>query len=255
MATVTIWGLALRAMLACLLTVGGASLSGGAQAAGLSQEQRADAVQAVRQALRDDPSILREAIAALQADDSRRQEATASGAIAAHRAALIADPADPVAGNPSGDVAIVEFYDPRCPYCRQMLPVLDALLHADPHVRVVYKDIPILGPASVMESRALLAAQRQGGYLRLQSALMRSGATPTAASLRAEAERQGLDGARFDRDIADPAVQARLDDNLRLAALLHVDGTPALVIGDRLFPGAMELADMQQAVIAARATR
>ena len=254
MATVTIWGLARRAMLACLLTAGGAPLLS-TQAAGLSPEQRADAVQAMRQALRDDPSILREAIAALQADDSRRQEATASGAIAAHRAALIADPADPIAGNPSGDVAIVEFYDPRCPYCRQMLPVLDALLHADPRVRLVYKDIPILGAASVLESRALLAAQRQGGYLRLQAALMRSAAAPTTASLRAEAERQGLDGARFDRDMADPAVQARLDDNLRLAALLHVEGTPALVIGDRLFPGAMELADMQQAVMAARTTR
>ena len=255
MATHAVWGMARRAMLGCLLVAGSASLGGGAEAAGLTPEQRAEAVQAVRQALRDDPTILRDAIAALQADDSRHQEAAASGAIAAHRAALTADPADPVAGNAAGDVAIVEFYDPRCPYCRQMLPVLDALLHADPHLRLVYKDIPILGPGSVLESRAMLAAQRQGGYLRMQAALMRSSAAPTAASLRAEAERQGLDGARFDRDMADPAVQARLDDNLRLAALLHIDGTPALVIGDKMFPGAMELPDMQRAVLAARAAR
>ncbi len=137
---------------------------------------------------------------------ARRQDAVASGAIAAHRAALDRGRrptrwrAIRRATSP-----IVEFYDPRCPYCRQMLPVLDALVRADPRVRLVYKDIPILGPASVLESRALLAAQRQGGYLRLQAALMRSAAAPTTASLRADAERQGMDGARFDRDMADPA--------------------------------------------------
>ena len=71
------------------------------------------------------------------------------------------------------------------------------------------------------------------------------------ASLRAEAEREGLDGARLERDMADPAIQARLDRNLKLAASLHIDGTPALVVGDRLIPGAMELADLRNAVAAA----
>ena len=226
----------------------------GAAAAGpaLTPEQRAEVVQTMRQALHDDPSILRDALAALQADDTARQDVANAGAIAAQHAALVADPADAVAGNPAGDVTVVEFYDPRCPYCRQMLPVMAALLQTDPHVRLVFKDIPILGPASVLEARALLAAQRQGRYLPFQETIMRSTATPTAASLRAEAERQGLDGARFDRDMADPAIQARLDKNLHLAAALHVDGTPALVIGDRMIPGAIDLAELQEAVSAAR---
>ncbi len=227
-------------------------LGGAAHAAALTAEQRAEVVQVVRQALHDDPSILRDALAAMQADDAARQDAASASAIAAQQAALFADPADATAGNPAGDVTVVEFYDPRCPYCRQMLPVMAALLQADPKVRLVFKDIPILGPASVLESRALLAAQRQGGYLPLQQAIMRSSATPTPASLRAEAERLGMDGARFDRDMADPAVQARLDKNLRLAAALHVDGTPALVVGTRMIPGEVELAELQQAVAAAR---
>ncbi len=225
---------------------------GSAAAATLSPEQRAEVVQTVRQALHDDPSILRDALAALQADDALRQDASNADAIAAQHAALVADPADAVAGNPAGDVTVVEFYDPRCPYCRQMLPVMAALLQADPQVRLVFKDIPILGPASVLEARALLAAQRQGHYLPFQDAIMHSTATPTAASLRAEAERQGMDAARFERDMADPAVQARLDKNLHLAAALHVDGTPALVIGNRMIPGAIELAELQQAISAAR---
>ena len=217
-------------------------------AAALTPEQRAEVVQTVRQALRDDPSILRDALAALQADETARQSEAAASGIAAQHAALFSDAADPVIGNPAGTAVVVEFYDPRCPYCRQMLPVLAALIHADPQVRLVLKDIPILGPASVLESRALLAAQRQGGYQPFQAAIMQMSGTPTIAMLRAEAEREGMDGARLERDMADPAIQARLDQNLRLASSLHIEGTPALVIGDRLIPGAIDLAELQTAI-------
>ena len=231
-----------------------AGLFGGpAGAAALTPEQRAEVVQTVRQALRDDPSILRDALAAMQADDATRQNAANASAIGAQRPALFDTATDPVAGNPKGAVTVVEFYDPRCPYCRQMLPVMAALLKADPDVRLVFKDIPILGPGSVLESRALLAAQRQGGYLRMQDVIMHTSATPTAAGLRAEAEHEGMDGAQFEHDMADPAVQSLLDDNLRLATALHVEGTPALVIGTRMIPGAVDLAELQQAVAAARA--
>jgi protein-disulfide isomerase len=227
-----------------------ASLAG-ARAAPLTPDQRAEVLQIVRQALRDDPSLLRDALTSLQADDTAQQSADAAGAIAAQHAALVADPADPVAGNPAGAVTVVEFYDPRCPYCRQMLPVLAALLKADKQVRLVLKDIPILGPASVLESRALLAAQRQGGYGPLQAALMRSPTPPTLASIRAEAEHEGLDGERLERDMADPAIQARLDQNVQLATALHIEGTPALIVGNHLIPGAVELAELQRAVAAA----
>jgi protein-disulfide isomerase len=241
--------LSLLLVLGCAIsTLGAARVS----AASLTPDQRSEVVQLLRDTLRSDPSILRDAIAALQADDAAHQDAAATSAIAAQRSALVANPADPVAGNPDGDVTVVEFYDPRCPYCREMVPVMAALLQADPKLRLVYKDIPILGPASVLESRALLAAQRQGGYAKLQNAVMLGTGTPDAAALRSEAERQGLDGARFYRDMADPAIQARLDDNIRLATALHVEGTPALVIGDHMIPGAVSLAELQRAVAAAR---
>ena len=221
-------------------------------AAALSAEQRAEVVQLLRDTLRSDPSILRDALESLQTDDAARAQASTASLIAAQHKALVADPADQVAGNPQGDVTVVEFYDPRCPYCRQMLPVLASLLQADPNIRLVYKDIPILGPASVLESRALLAAQRQGGYLKLQNAIMHSSATPDAAALRNEAVQQGMDGARFDHDMADPAIQARLDQNIQLATAMQVEGTPALIIGTLMIPGATSLAALQDAVAAAR---
>lgn len=221
-------------------------------ATAFSPAQRADIVHILRDALRTDPSILRDAVAALQQDDRNRQDAATAGTIAAQQHELTADAADPSAGAPAGDVTVVEFYDTRCPYCRRLLPTLSALLDADPKLRVVYKDLPILGPDSVLEARALLAAQRQGGYARMQDAVMHLTAPSTPDSLRATAEGLGLDGARLQRDMADPAIQARLDGNMQLARDLHVDGTPAFVIGAQLIPGALGLADLQEAVEAAR---
>jgi protein-disulfide isomerase len=131
-------------------------------AAEFTPAQRAEIVQILRDALKQDPSILRDAVGALQADEGDRQQAASRAAIAAVRDTLI-DPADPVAGNPTGDVTIVEFFDTRCPYCRKLEPAMDELLAGDHGVRLVYKDLPILGPASVLGSKALLAAQQQGG--------------------------------------------------------------------------------------------
>lgn len=217
----------------------------------LTAPQRAEIVGILRDALRTDPSILRDAIAALQADDAKR-EATAQQDMIALLSDKLVDPADPVLGNPFADVTIVEFYDTRCPYCRRMLPTHAALLTADSKVRIVFKDLPILGNASQLESRALLAAQRQGGYFKLQEVVMRDGVPPTRDTLRAQAEALGLDGPRLLRDLDDPAIKARLDANLALARQLGIQGTPALIVGKKLFAGMVELGDLQQAVAAVR---
>jgi protein-disulfide isomerase len=214
--------------------------------------QRAEIVQILRDALRSDPSILRDAVAALQQDEARQQDAAAQNAITSERHALTENAADPIGGAANGDVTVVEFYDTRCPYCRRLTPTMAALVKADPKVRIVYKDLPILGPDSMLEARALLAAQRQGGYTPMQEAVMTATGPASAAGLRAKAVALGLDGAKLQQDMADPAIQARIDGNLKLAQALHVEGTPAFVIGNRLIPGAVALAELQEAVAAAR---
>ena len=238
---------------AVLLTLALLVLGRPAAADGFTPQQRDEIVRLLRDALRSDPSILREALAGLQADDARRQEAV-SRDVKMLGSKLI-DPADPVAGNPLGPVTIVEFYDPRCPYCRTMLPTLAELLRSDPNVRLVAKDWPILGPASQLESRALLAAQRQGGYFKLQAALMQDGGQPSRDTLRAQADALGLDGGRLMRDMDDPAIKTRLEATMALAQQLGLQGTPALIIGDRLFGGALELGDLRQAVAEATAVK
>jgi protein-disulfide isomerase len=223
-----------------------------AKAAEFTPAQRAEVVEILRDALRKDPSILRDAIEAMRADETRAQAEGARTAIAAVRGELI-NAADPVLGNPKGDVTVVEFFDVRCGYCRKMHPAMTELLRTDPNVRLVLKDLPILGAASVMGSKALLAAQAQGGYAKLYEVLMAQAAAPTRDSLRADAQRLGLDADRLLREMDSPAVAARIEANLALATKLGVQGTPALVVGDVLIPGAIDLADLQQTVQQARA--
>lgn len=221
-------------------------------ASAFTPAQRAEIVAIVRDAMKADPTILRDAVGALQADEANVKEIAARAAIDHAGPALTRSPADPVAGNPNGDVTVVEFYDLRCPYCRRMLPVLAEMLQKDKKLRLIYKDIPILGQASVLGARAVLAAQRQDGYQRLHDVIMAGPPTITTDTLHAAATTAGLDWERLQRDMADPAIIARINSNLDLAHDLGIDGTPVYIIGKRMLPGAVDLADLQSAIAAAR---
>jgi protein-disulfide isomerase len=216
-------------------------------AAAFTPAQRDEIVAIVREALKSDPSILRDAVVALQAEEAQHSQDAARAAIAKAGSRLVT-PADPVAGNPQGDVTIVEFFDTRCPYCRKLEPVVDSFLNQDRKVRLVYKDLPILGPASVLGSKALMAAQRQDAYVKMREAVMKLPPDTTLAQIETTARSLGLDWMRMARDMDDPSVQARIDANLKLAHELGIQGTPALVIGDTLIPGAVDMADLRKAV-------
>ena len=224
---------------------------GAASAAEFTPAQRAEIVTIVRQALKQDPSILRDAVVALQADEGERGQQASRAAIAQSQNQLVT-PADPVAGDPHGDVTIVEFFDTRCPYCRRMEPVMAKLLATDHRVRLVYKDLPILGPASVLGTKALLAAQQQGAYDKMRAAVMQLPPDTTIGQLETTARGLGLDWPRMARDMDAPSVQTRIEANLALAHRLGIQGTPALVIGDDLVPGAVDLAELRKAVAEAR---
>lgn len=231
-----------------LLAAAGTILAGRAMAQSFTEAQRAEIVAILRDALRRDPSILREAIAAMQAAEEREREDVQRGAIAEQRQAIFGNDADPIRGNPRGDVTIVEFFDARCPYCKRLHAEMTPLLARDRTIRVVMKDLPILGPQSVVASRALLAAQRQGKYAELYDALMSLRGEPTDAAIRAEAERIGLNYDRLRRDMEDPAIMQRLEANIALARSLRIEGTPALIIGETLIPGAVSAAQIAQMV-------
>jgi protein-disulfide isomerase len=205
---------------------------------GFSPQQRAQIVAVMRDAMKKDPGILRDAIVAVQADNDRVEAQAKHDALSNHHDVLFSAN-DPFVGNPRGVTTIVEFYDPRCPYCRQLAPMLTIFVAKDRNIRLVYKDLPILGPASERGSRALLAAARQGGYDALRAALMRSSSEDLSeASIRKAAEKLGLDWQRLHEDMESPAIAKHQAANKQLAQDLDIQGTPTLVIGQKIVTGA-----------------
>jgi len=165
-------------------------------------------------------------------------------------AAVVGDPATPVIGNPRGDVTIVEFTDYRCPVCRRSGAALAEVMAADPGVRVLVKDWPALGPASVPPARVALAAARIGRYGDAHAALQASGG-------RLDAVRSaGLDPDRLEaiaaRDAA--AIDRTLAGNAHQAWTLGLQGVPAFLVGERLVRGGVSARDLRRLIAAARAS-
>jgi protein-disulfide isomerase len=172
--------------------------------------------------------------------------------VAAHRDRIFSDPRSPVAGNPSGDVTIVEFFDYHCTYCKAVSGPLDQLLAEDKGVRLVLKEFPILAEDSVVAARAALAASAQGKYWAFHQALMAHRGKFDLPALKAIAGSVGLDADRMEADMAAANVTEDLRGNHELARALGMAGTPTFVIGDRIIPGALSADDLKQLIAQAR---
>jgi protein-disulfide isomerase len=158
----------------------------------------------------------------------------AENAVAAHAEQIFRSSADPILGNPQGDVSVVAFFDYNCPDCRRTGPALTELTAKDPKVRVVLKELPVLGPDSEAASRIALAAKKQGKYAELHERLLTErGRAGKENALRIAAE-LGLDPAALERDMNDPAITDIILGNMRLARDLGVRGVPFYIVGDRV---------------------
>src|SRR5918996_1628939 len=126
----------------------------------------------VREYLLREPEVIYEALEELQRRQTAAAAARQRAAIAENQGKLLDDPTSPVGGNPDGDVTLVEFFDYRCTYCRRVVSSMQALLQEDRQLRIVFKELPVLGEDSVRAARAALAAERQGRYTPFHFALM-----------------------------------------------------------------------------------
>jgi protein-disulfide isomerase len=135
-------------------------------------------------------------------------------------------------------VTIVEFFDYRCGYCKKSQPTVDELAKR-PGIRIVYKDLPILGPDSMTAAKAALAADKQGGYQKLHDAMIASSAPLTTESITKLATELGLNAEKLHKDMDSPEVQAAIANNIALAEKLSVQATPTFVVGEQLVSGAL----------------
>jgi protein-disulfide isomerase len=208
----------------------------------------------VRDYLIRNPEVLVEAMRALEKKKQDAADETVRMAVRERARDIFEDANSFVAGNPKGDVTVVEFFDYRCPYCKQAKPELDAAVKRDGKVRVVLKEFPVLGPDSMMASRAAVAVLRTqpARYLAFHDALMSSRGTLDEATVLRIARETGIDTTRMAKEMSDPKVEAILKANHELAQELLIEGTPAFIIGDRIYPGAMPTARFVEAIAQAR---
>jgi protein-disulfide isomerase len=208
--------------------------------------------QRVRTYLLEHPEILAEAINRLEARQGEQAATEAEAVLKSHSDEVFRDPDSPVGGNPSGDVTLVEFFDYNCPYCRMMPPVMAEAEAADPQLRIVYKEFPILGPNSVFAAKAALAANQQGKYLAFHRALYQLRGPIDEGKVFEAAATVGLDIDRMKTDMKDPAVDGALEKTGKLAQALQITGTPGFVVGDQLTTGATDLSTLQALIGKAR---
>lgn len=201
--------------------------------------------QRVRNYLLAHPEVVGEALKRLQAKQDEQDAAAAKAILKAHTADVFQDPDSPVGGNPSGNVTLVEFFDYNCPYCRAMAPVMEKAEAADPQLRIVYKEFPILSQGSVFAAKAALAANKQGKYVAFHRALFKVRGQVDEGKVLEAAGTVGLDVARMKADMQDAAIERMLDKNIKLAQALHITGTPGFVAGDEVQTGATELSGLQ----------
>ncbi len=200
----------------------------------------------VREAILADPQVIPDAITKLQ-------DREVAKLLASNREAIETPFAGAWAGAEDGDVVLVEFFDFACPFCRQGHADVARLLAEDPKLKVVWRDFPVLGPASERFARASLSAARQGHYRAFRDAVFaREGRLAESAFIPA-VRKAGLDERQLVADLADPELAAVLEQNLSLARALGLTGTPSYIVGDRIIAGAVGIDELRAAIAAARA--
>ncbi|MGE0751102.1 MAG: DsbA family protein [Variibacter sp.] len=227
-----------------------------AQTATFSAEQKTAIEKIMRDYLLSHPEVLQEAVAELEKRQSAAEVEKSKAAVAEHRDALINSPRQVVLGNPRGDVTMVEFFDYNCGYCKRALGDMMTLLKDDPKLRIVLKEFPVLGPGSVEAAQIAVAVRMQDKtgkkYLDFHQKLLGGRGQADRAKALAAAKDAGLDMARIEKDSKSPEVRETLDESMKLAEALGINGTPSYVIGDKMVPGAVGLPALKEHIAAAR---
>ena len=205
-----------------------------------SPQQRQSIEKIVKDYLIANPEIFLEVQTALESKLEQQQAERLKAAIADNARDIYRDPAADVAGNPEGDITVVEFFDYNCGYCKRGLHDVIKLIESDPKVRVVFKELPILSKGSEEASRVAIAAGKQGKYWDMHKAMLEAKGVMNEANALQIATKLGLDMDKLKKDMASPEVQKEIEKSEALAKKMGVNGTPHFLVGNRAIPGAPE---------------
>ena len=220
------------------ILIGGAGVALASGGGALSSD-RAKVERIVREYVLANPEIIPEAMQLLQ--DRRMAEV-----VEQNRAAFETPFGSAWAGAEKGDVVLVEFFDYACGYCRKSNEDIERLLSEDKQLKVVWRELPVLGADSQAAAEVSLAAARQGRFKEFYNGLFASGRPAPAAV----AQIGNALGVR--RAPGSPEIQAELDKNFQLARAVSATGTPTFVVGDKVLQGAVGYQALKQAIAEAR---
>lgn len=216
-----------------------------ALAAGIDAKEQTAIEAIIRNYILKNPEIIPEAVEILQ----NRQKAAAIDEIRSDIEAPFAGAA--FAGNPNGDVTIVEYSDFACPYCKQTTADIDRVLQEDKNIKVVFRELPILSEASNDAALMALAAAKQGKYYAFHKTMFATG-RPTPSTIENAAKEVGIDLAAARKYIATPEAQRELQNNIEIARKLQFTGTPAFVVGNQTEVGAVGYDGLKEMIAKAR---
>lgn len=209
----------------------------------------------LRKTLIDNPEIFMEVVEKMQASQNEETEKKAREGIVKYKKELFDNIDTPTIGPKDADVTIIEFFDYHCGYCKQALANITKLLDSDKKVKVVFKEYPILSEDSTYASKAAIAVYRihKDKYFAFHTALFGLSGKITEAVVVREATKLGIDTEKLKAEIKKPEIDKIIADDRELGNNIGVRGTPAIIIGDQLFPGAVPLEVMQKAIAEYRA--
>lgn len=200
------------------------------------------------------PKVLVEASRALQAKELAKSEKAALAAIEKNKTMLFDNPATPVAGNPNGNVVIVEFFDYQCGHCKTMNKIMQNLVKTNRNLKVVFKELPIFGNNSRFAAQAALAATKQGKYYKFHDALLATQNPLTPQKVKKIAKKVTLNWTKLQRDMNSSKVKKQIRENFRLAQELKLMGTPAFIVANKqltkikFIPGATSQDKLQEQI-------
>jgi len=211
----------------------------------------------IREYLLENPEILIEVSDKLRAMQVQRERESAALAMTTHRENLEHHPMSPVSGNPEGDVTLVEFFDYNCSFCKRSFSYMREIEKADPNLRIVWKEYPILtgrSPTSLTAAKVAMAADRQGKYIETHQALMGvRGSLMSDRQVLKIAEDVGLDMDRLKKDMESPEVRNYLTETLQMGEALQFQGTPTFTVNGAVIGGAVPKEVILAVIAAARA--
>lgn len=222
---------------------------------GFSDEQKAAIQDVIKEYLtKEHPEVIVEAMKEIQHREQTTAESKSQEAIKTAKDKIYNDPDTPVGGNPKGSVTVVEFFDYQCGYCKMTESAVQQLLKENKEVKFIYKDFPILGPMSTTAAKVALASARQGNakYIKFHNALMNVKDHLSEDSIYQTAKEVGLDVEKLKKDAADDGIAKIAQANVDLGTEIGVRGTPLFIVGEKIYPGALQADQLKKAVEDAR---